>query len=75
MEILDWDVAKQEADNLGLVVAATYKLDGTPVYFLIEPEAEDDDVRDTAFTIRNGRTFSEAERFYMKLGLRLANQD
>lgn len=54
--------AVDEALPDGHTVCATLLPDSTPVYFTVALDATEDEVRDTAFQIREQRKLSDSER-------------
>lgn len=57
----DFLKASAEAAEHGLSVCGTFK-EGRPLYFLVDAEATEGDVRDAAFEAVNGRPISDDER-------------
>lgn len=66
----DFEAAKAERDRIAneeireYVVSGTYK-DERPVYFIVPADQPDDEVRDIAFEIREGRKPSSYEYFLL----------
>jgi hypothetical protein len=58
-----------EADNAraeGQMVCGTLLHDGTPTYFLLAADTADADVREVAFSVREGRHMSDYERLLLQ---------
>lgn len=52
--------AKTAAEEHGLSLCGTFH-DGRPLYFLVEPDATEDHVREAAFEAKHGRTMTDGE--------------
>lgn len=57
------DAALQDGQS----VCATVLSDGTPVYFTVAFDATEDEVRDTAFQVREQRLLTDSERVLIEL--------
>lgn len=69
----DWDLASAEAAKLGLTVCGTLLASGEPRYFLAPETVTEDELRERAFEIREGRPMHRVERF--ALGVALAERE
>ena len=58
----EYYAAKQAASAGGEVVCATVMADGQPRYFTVPVGATEEQIRDRAFEIRNGRQIMPVER-------------
>jgi hypothetical protein len=63
----DWDEIKAYAEELELRICGTLLHDGTPKYFTVDPETDDDEIEDRAFEIREGRPKTAYERWAMQI--------
>ena len=57
----DYLRAAAAAKEHGMSICGTLR-DGKPVYFLAEPDATDEQLRDLSFEAQNGRPMSDGER-------------
>ncbi len=58
-----FDRAQQDKDQQ--IVCGVIEKNGTPAYFLADPEIEPDEVQSTSFYIREGRKMTESEREFI----------
>ena len=66
----NFDDAQLVARHQGKLVGGTLTHDGTPVYFVVEPELDDQETHDLAFEIREGRRPSTYERWALEAAKR-----
>jgi hypothetical protein len=71
----DYEAARAHAEEIGWRLHGTYRKDGTPVYFVLAPEAEDQEIHDKAFEIREGRPINEYEKWGIEVAKRLAGAE
>ena len=57
----------QETVVDGDIVCGTYSDNGEPLYFTAPRESSEEEIRDRAFTARNGRPLSRVERHLLEL--------
>lgn len=63
-------VTRQEADDSvgeNETVCGTLLASGAPAYFVMPVASSDDEMRDAAFEVRNGRAMSQIERTTLDL--------
>jgi hypothetical protein len=71
MEIFeDWDAAVS-AKTDELQICGTLLKSGAPRYFLMPAAAPDEDIRDRAFAVREGRDISDYEKLLLEQAMRL----
>jgi hypothetical protein len=56
----------EKAKAVGQMVCGTLLKDGSPAYFLLAADTADADVREVAFSVREGRQMSDYERLLLQ---------
>lgn len=67
-----FDREKRRADQAGLMLCGTVLPGGKPVYFTMPADANDWDVSQRAFELREGRAITPGERTLMEMAVRRA---
>lgn len=58
-----WRKAQQVSETSGVQhMVCAYLADGVPQYFVVPKDMDDEEIRETVFTLRHGRPMNDAEK-------------